>query len=105
MLTWFQTVAELCWGGQGWMEAVEPPVEWYSPGARGRLRAELGILRSIICIRVERLGWRMQLTRRDYCSVRGKMSFENSRLGDAFIVCMESSQTRTKMRKAYSFSA
>lgn len=35
----------------------------------------------------------------------GKKSFENSQSGDAFIVCLGSSQATTEMKKTYSFSA
>lgn len=45
----------------------------------------------------------MQLTRwGDFSKV--EKSPENSQSGDVFIVCLESSQMTTEMKKAYSFS-
>lgn len=88
MLTWFQTVAELCGGERGWVEVAELPAEWYSPGARGRLRAALSLFRSVICIChplptplplcVKRLWMEDAAHQKGLLFHRGKTSFENS---------------------------
>lgn len=93
------------------MEAVELPVELDPPGGRGKIAG------SAQHPQVHHLHLSPPLPEevRDggRSSPEGiivpegwkKRSFENCHLGDAFIMCLESSQTTAEMKKACSSSA
>lgn len=119
MLAWFQTVAELCWGERGWMEAAELLVACgTSLEPEGDCVQHLQVRNlclSVFCVHpcppplsplcVKRLGVEDAAHQKGLLFHRGKTSSDNSQSGDAFIACLESSWTTSEMKKAYSFSA